>query len=81
MWWAGNVSRGASGSSLGFLTAQDQQDSFSACSTAGHAAAGDEVLTGQGPGNGSSGAEQDSLIFAVKYQDSFTNSFSWQTIN
>lgn len=55
----GSVSRGPSGSSLGFLTDQDQQDSFSACSTAGHAAARDEVLTGHGPGNGSSGAEWD----------------------
>lgn len=67
-----------SGSSLGFLTEQDQQDSFSACSTAGHAAARDEVLTGHGPGNGSSGVEQDCLISAIKYQDAFTNSFSWQ---
>lgn len=71
----GSVSRGPSGSSLGFLTDQDQQDSFSACSTAGHAAARDEVLTGHGPGNGSSGAEWDCLIFAVKYQDAFTKQF------
>lgn len=56
-------------------------DSFRACSTAGHAAARDEVLTGPGPGNGSSGVERDCLIFAVKYQGAFTNSFSWQKIN
>jgi len=63
------------GSSLGFLTAQNQQDSFSACSTAGHAAVRDEVLTGHGPGNGSSAVERGRLTSAIKYQDAFSKGF------
>lgn len=74
-WWAGSSSRGPPGSSLGFLTDQNQQDSFSTCSTAGHAAVRDEVLTGHGPGNGSSGVQRGCLIFAIKYQDAFTKWF------
>lgn len=60
---------------LGILTDQNQQDSFSACSTAGHAAVRDEVLTGYGPGNGSSGVERDHLIFGIKNQDAETKWF------
>lgn len=63
------------GSSLGFLTDQNQQDSLSACSTAGQAAVKDEVLAGHRPGNGNSGVQLGSYFFAIKYQDAFTKCF------
>lgn len=50
------------GSSLGFLTDQNQQDSLFACSTAGQAAVKDEVLAGHRPGNGNSGVQLGSYF-------------------